>query len=204
MRRTAATLTAALAVATGGFMAAGAQAADDGGPNNVVWSTTTGTAAVDEGSSVAVGSYPGDDLKSANVARSDSTDCTNCRTVAVAVQAVFATGNPSTVEPTNAAIAINQNCDTCTTYAYAYQYVLTTDGPVKLTGRARRQIWRLRSEIDDVAHSELAPPDMDSRLNELTAEFKADIDADLKRQDERGHGQVKRDDEVGGAQPAGQ
>ena len=117
--------------------------------------------------------------------------------VAVAVQAVFATGHPSTVEPTNAAIALNQNCQSCTTYAFAYQYVVTTDGPVKLTGRARKQIAHVRTEIDDVAHSDLAPPDMDSRLNALAAEFKADIDADLKRQGEHRHGEVERDDEVG-------
>jgi hypothetical protein len=197
MRRAVATLTAALALTTGGFMAAGAQAADDGGPNNVVWSKTTGTAAVDEGSSVAVGSYDGDDLKSTNVARSESTDCTNCRTVAVALQAVFATGHPTTVEPTNAAIALNQNCDTCTTYAFAYQYVITTDGPVRLSGRARAQIRKIRSEADDVAHSDLAPADMDSQLNGLADEFKSDIDADLQRQDEHGHGHVHRDDEIG-------
>lgn len=195
IRRTAATLTAALALATGGFLAAGAQAADDGGPNNVVWSKTTGANAVDQGSSVVVGSYAGDDLKSTNVARSESTDCTDCRTTAVAVQAVFATGNPSTVEPTNAAIALNQNCVRCTTYAFAYQYVVTTDGPVHLSRRARKQIWRLRGEIDDVAHSDLAPEAMDTRLNSLAAEFKADIDDDLARAGEHAHGHVREDDD---------
>jgi hypothetical protein len=197
MRRTAATLTAALALATGGFLSAGAQAADDGGPNNVVWSQTTGTNATDEGSSVVTGSYAGDDLKSANVARSDSTDCTDCRTVAVAVQAVFATAHPSTVEPTNAAIAINQSCVRCTTYAYAYQYVVTTDGPVHLSRHARHQIARIRAKVDDVAHSNLAPADMDARLNSLTSDFKDDIDADLQRANDDAHGRVHRDEEQG-------
>ena len=94
MRRTLIALTTALFL----MLATGAQAAG-GGPDNVVWSKTTGASAVDEGSSLKVGSYSGDDLTSANVARAESTDCSDCRTAAVAIQAVFATGNPSTVEP---------------------------------------------------------------------------------------------------------
>jgi hypothetical protein len=197
MRRTAATFTAALALATGGFLSAGAQAADDGGPNNVVWSQTTGSNATDEGSSVVTGSYEGDDLKSANVARAESTDCTDCRTTAVAVQAVFATAHPSTVEPTNAAIAINQSCVRCTTYAYAFQYVVTTDGPVHLSRRARHKIAHIRAKVDDVAHSNLAPEEMDARLNELTSDFKADIDTDLERANEDPHGHVHEDQDEG-------
>jgi hypothetical protein len=175
---------------------AGAQAVA-GGPDNVVWSKTTGTQAVDEGSSLKVGSYAGDDLTSANVARAESSDCTDCRTVAVAIQAVFATRNPSTVEPTNAAIALNQNCTRCTTFAFAYQYVVTTNHDFGLSGRARQQIAEIRHEAYDVAHSDLAPADMDAELGSLTAEFKSDIDADLQRQGERHHGQVRRDDENG-------
>jgi hypothetical protein len=191
MRRAAATFTAAVALATGGFLSAGAQAADTGGPDNVVWAKTTGTSDTQTLSGVQVGSYPGDDLKSTNVARAESTDCTDCRTVAVAVQAVFATGHPSTVEPTNAAIALNQNCTRCTTYAFAYQYVVTTDGPVTLERPARHRIARLRHEIAAVADSNLAPPDMDTRLNELAGEFKTAIDDGLQAAGDNGHGHVE-------------
>ena len=45
----------------------------------------------------------GDELRSANVARADSTDCTDCRTVAVAVQAVLVKQSPHISAPTNAA-----------------------------------------------------------------------------------------------------
>jgi hypothetical protein len=194
-RKTAATLTAAVALATGGLLTAGAQATTAGGPDNVVWSKTTGTNAVDQGSSVAVGSYAGDDLTSANVARAESTDCTDCRTTAVAVQAVFATGHPSKVEPTNAAIALNQNCLRCATFAFAYQYVVTTDGPFRLSRRARRQVAGLRQEIYDVAHSDLPPDQMDAKLGVLATEFKSDIDADLARANEKHHGHVEKDEQ---------
>jgi hypothetical protein len=194
IRKRAATLTTALVLASGGLLTAGAQATSTG-PDNVVWASTTGANATDQRSALKLGSYSGDDLRSANVARADSKDCTDCRTVAVAVQAVFATGKPTTVAPQNVALAVNENCARCTTYAYAYQYVVTTDGPVRLGRRARRQIASIRHEIDDVAESEMAPAEMDARLNELTAQFKARIDADLERKGEDHDGEVEEDDD---------
>jgi hypothetical protein len=191
MRRTTTKLLAALVLATSGLVTAGAQADDAAGtgPDNVVWLTTTGANAIDQRSGFQVGFYDGDDLRSVNVARAESRDCTDCRTVAVAVQAVVATDQPRTVAPTNAAIAINERCDRCTTYAYAWQYVVTPQDKVRVSRDARAKVAKIRAEIDDVAQSDLAPADLDARLNELTAEFKAVIDAELKRQGE-GRGKV--------------
>lgn len=184
-RRTVTAITAALALATGALFAPGSAADDAGtGPDQVIWAKTTGTGSRDLLSGVQVGSYKGDELRSANVARADSTDCTDCRTVAVAVQAVLVKHNPHISAPTNAALAINENCLRCTTYAFAYQYVVATDDRVRLTRRGRRRVETLRAQIDAAAHSELAPDDLNLRLRELAADFRAAIDADLARQDE--------------------
>jgi hypothetical protein len=184
-RRTITALFAALALATAGLLAPSAGADETGtGPDQVIWAKTTGTGSSDLLSGVEVGSYKGDELRSANVARADSTDCTDCRTVAVAVQAVLVKGNPSTSTPTNAAIAINENCLRCTTYAFAYQYVVATDDRVVLTARGRRRVATLREQIDNAAHSDLAPDDLNLRLQGLAHDFRAAIDADLARQDE--------------------
>jgi hypothetical protein len=184
-RRTITTLLAALAVATGALLAPAARAEDIGtGPDQVIWAKTTGAGASDLLSGVQVGSYKGDNLQSANVARADWTDCTNCRTVAVAVQAVLVKGSPHTASPTNAAIAINENCVSCTTYAFAYQYVVATDDRVVLTRRGRREVATIRDHIYDAAHSELAPDDLNLRLQDLAHDFRLAIDSDLARQDE--------------------
>jgi hypothetical protein len=184
MRRTLTALTATLVLATGGFLAAGAGATDTGtGPDQVIWAKTTGTNAADLLSGVQVGRYKGDNLQSANVARADSTDCTDCRTVAVAVQAVLVKGGPQTQEPKNVAIAINQNCSRCTTYAFAYQYVVATEHRTLLTYRGRTRVAALREQIDTAANSDLSPDDLNARLRELAAQFRAAIDADLARQD---------------------
>jgi hypothetical protein len=201
-RRTLTALTAALALATGGFVAT-AEATDPGtGPDQVVWAKTTGTNATDLLSGVQVGRYKGDNLQSTNVARADSTDCTDCRTVAVAVQAVLVKGSPQTATPINAALAINQNCERCTTYAFAYQYVVSTEDRVVLTRRGRRRVAALREQIDTAAHSDLSPDVLNARLHDLAVDFRAAIDADLARQDEEIEDRdVERDSDL--EQPAG-
>jgi hypothetical protein len=162
-----------------------------------VWAKTTGTNATDLLSGVQVGSFHGDNLQSANVARADSTDCTDCRTVAVAIQAVLVKGSPHTATPTNAALAINQNCLRCTTYAFAYQYVVTTETRARLSRRARRQVASVREDVATVAHSDLSPEALDARLMTLSADFRAAIDADLRRQDEDVEDrEVEQDDDV--------
>jgi hypothetical protein len=197
-RRTLTTLTAALALATGGAIATGAGAASpETGPDQVVWAKTTGANASDLLSGVQVGKFHGDNLQSANVARADSTDCTDCRTVAVAIQGVIVKGSPHTASPTNAALAVNQNCVRCTTYAYAYQYVVTTETRAWLTRRARRRIAALREDVATVAHSDLSPEALDARLNALSADFRSAIDADLRRQDEDVEDrEVEQDDDL--------
>lgn len=186
MRRKLAVLTTTFALATG----AAAHAAGSTGPDNVVQSQTTGANATDVHSKVKRGAYDGDNLQSQNVASAYSHDCTDCRTVAVAVQAVLVTGNPSTAEPKNVAVALNERCVRCSTFAFAYQYVVSTNGPVHLDDRARADLRRVRHEIWDTAHSDLAPPDMDARLHELSAEFKSDVDAGIARAGEDPHGHV--------------
>jgi hypothetical protein len=195
--RTLTALTAALALATGGLFAAGAGADAGTGPDQVVWAKTTGANASDLLSGVQVGSFNGDDLRSANVARADSKDCTDCRTVAVAVQAVIVKGSPHSATPTNAALAINESCLRCTTYAFAYQYVVTTETRARLSRRARRRVAVLREEIATAAHSDLSPEALDARLMALSADFRAAVDADLKRQDERVEDRdVEQDDDL--------
>jgi hypothetical protein len=195
MRKLGTTLLAALAIATGGFAATGAQADDAAGtgPDNVIWVKTTGTNTRDQQAGFQMRAFDGKELRSANVARADSTDCTGCRTVAVAVQTVFTTGKPTTVAPTNAAIAINQNCQSCVTYAYAWQYVVPTSKDIRPSRKARAKVANISDQIDQAAHSDLAPADLDARLNTLTGDLKATIDAELARQGEHSHGDVRKD-----------
>jgi hypothetical protein len=165
----------------------GAQAAG-GGPDNVVTTTATADDSTQDRAGVQVGFYGGDDLESTNLANADSHDCTGCRSVAVAVQAVIATGDPSTVSPRNVAVASNENCTSCTTFAFAYQYVVTTDGPVHLTSAQRTDIDDLRAQFRDLADSDLSPTDLDARLHDLADQFRAEINQDVRASGQTPHG----------------
>src|SRR5437660_1974223 len=95
------------------FTVALAAPAAAGGPNHVVTATPTADGQAIHRSGVQVGSTGADTVDSTNLARATPHDCTGCDGVAVAFQAVIATGNPSNVSPHNFAVAANSNCTSC-------------------------------------------------------------------------------------------
>jgi hypothetical protein len=181
IRRSPALAAALSAVVALAAAPAAAQLEDlaSGGANNVVLASTTGEGAVQARAGLQVVPFGGDALGSENLALARSTSCTDCRTVAVAVQVVYATGDPNIVVPGNFAVSANADCLRCATYAYAYQYVLTTEGQVHLSPAGRLRVSELRREIADAADSSLGFDALTARLDELTAELKAVVDGEL-------------------------
>jgi putative peptide zinc metalloprotease protein len=97
--------------------------------------------------------------------------CTDCQTVAVSIQVVLMMNDPSTVTPTNQAIAINQECTLCETLASAYQVILTTDGPVKFTPEGRQEIATISRELRAMRHTGSTIAEILTRLDELMDRF---------------------------------
>jgi putative peptide zinc metalloprotease protein len=98
--------------------------------------------------------------------------CSECRTVAVSFQVLLVGGDPSTVTPTNLALAINENCTTCDTAAFAYQFVLGTGGPVHFTADGNRRIAALRNRLRDLETSVLTDDELAAALNAAAAELR--------------------------------
>ena len=99
----------------------------------------------------------GDVVDAANGAAAVAS-CSYCETVAVAIQVVLVTGDPSTFTPTNVALAYNQGCNECTTLADAFQFVFGTGGlPAHLTAAGNRQ-------------SSLPPDELQSKIVALANE----------------------------------
>jgi putative peptide zinc metalloprotease protein len=153
-----------------------------GGANNVVQVVSTADDPVRSGSSVQATPYAGDSAQSTNLARAEAHDCTGCRSHAAALQAVFLTGDPSTVQVANAAVATNSNCTSCVTYAYAYQYVITTEGPVSLSPDGRQQIASLNAEAREVIAQQLDPSELDLQLEALGDRLREIVDSELRAQ----------------------
>jgi putative peptide zinc metalloprotease protein len=69
--------------------------------------------------------------------------CENCKTVAVAFQAVIVVGQSNAIAPQNLAAAINYNCIACVTQALAQQLVVTIDRPLGDGARAQVEaLWK--------------------------------------------------------------
>ena len=156
-----------------------------GGPNNVVASDATadatGAATFVARQSLVVQSTGTDALTSANVARATSHDCTGCQAIAVAFQAVLATGRPHVVAPRNLAVAENISCNTCASLAFAFQYVVTTDGPERLSPQGMQTLAALRQEVADDLATDLTPAELNARLDDVGNRFKALVDAEIAK-----------------------
>jgi hypothetical protein len=176
-----------------------APAAWAGGPDSVVNSFAPDEGQVVKHSGVNVGITNADTVDSTNLAQAYAHDCTGCEAVATSLQAVVATGHPSTVTPQNLGIAVNSNCTGCKVFAYAYQYVVTADRPLRLRPGDRDTLQDFRAEADDLTNSGLPYAELDARLHELAQRFRAAVDAVLARGKIHGdgdsHEQVRQHDD---------
>ena len=105
--------------------------------------------------------------------------CSNCRTIAIAVQVVLVMGPAETVNPENVALAINENCTTCETLASAYQIVLGTGGPVRFTREARNQVREIQEALAALGDSDAPIADIKAEADRLVADLKAVLQTGL-------------------------
>jgi putative peptide zinc metalloprotease protein len=100
--------------------------------------------------------------------------CTECAAVAIAFEIVLVEGNPSTVTPTNVAIAFNENCDTCVAVAEAYQFVLGTGGVVHFDAEGNKVLSEIRRELHSLRKEDLTIEQLQARLDSIAARI-ADV-----------------------------
>lgn len=111
-----------------------------------------------------------DTVDAANAAVA-AASCSDCTTVALALEGVVVWGEPETVVPVNLALAMNTECDNCQTLAAAYQYVTSADGRVRITGEGRRTIAMLRKQLSGLRTSGLSVVEVKAEADRIAAEF---------------------------------
>jgi putative peptide zinc metalloprotease protein len=115
-------------------------------------------------------------------------NCKDCQTVAIAIQVLIVTAeNPSVVDPTNVAIAVNENCDTCTTMALAYQLVVGGAG-LELTAKGRHELARIRYELQLLGRKGLTAAEIRDRTQALVEQLKQVLATELQPKPEPGNG----------------
>ena len=98
--------------------------------------------------------------------------CQRCKTTAIAIQIVLVTGTPSTVTPTNVAVAVNENCTLCETFASAYQFALSTSGPVRFTPEGRQELAAIRKALRDLRNEDLSPAELQTSVKALVGRLR--------------------------------
>jgi putative peptide zinc metalloprotease protein len=107
--------------------------------------------------------------------------CTDCRTVAAAVQVILVEGPTDDFRPVNVAVALNENCLRCATFAFARQVVLTPGRRVEIGDDAEGQIERIQGRIRNVAGSSESFPQMTADLDSLTEQLVAVVQGEVDR-----------------------
>jgi len=97
--------------------------------------------------------------------------CTDCQTVAIALEGVLVVGSPENFSPTNIALAINSECSNCQTLAAAYQKVVQHDTRVRISGAGRREIADIRTDLLALRNSGLDIFTIWQRVDEAAARF---------------------------------
>jgi hypothetical protein len=184
----AARLTTLLAALAAAAALAGVAGADPPTPTNNVSVETTGQNAVQIKSNMQLAPMPPPATEADNLAQAYSHDCTDCRTVAVAIQVLFVRKTPSSFSPQNLALAVNQSCTRCATFAYAWQYVASVPGRPRIDPGAVAHVMALRRQMAQIAESGEPLDQMNADLDALTADLKSTLDGQLADQgDEPGH-----------------
>ena len=158
--------------------AAAAEVPAGGGADHVVLAFNQADGTLRSASGVAVSITAANAVGTENLAFARSS-CSDCRTVAVAFQAVPIIRDVDVIVPKNAAVAVNVDCLSCQTAAFAYQYVLTTGGPVHLSAAGQSEITSIRAEARELAASDLSFPALEEELDALAVRFRSVIDQEL-------------------------
>lgn len=172
-----------LVLVTAAFGAPAAAVADDNAA--VAVNTTDGSSVFDLALDIEKVASGAVDQTNLAVAYSS---CTECRTVAIAIQIVIVVGSATTVTPQNIAIAINEGCDTCQTLASAYQFVIGVDGPFRFTREGRKRIKAIQRALKELADPDIPIDEVQRRLDVLMHDLADVLDNEivqLPRRDDR-------------------
>jgi len=95
--------------------------------------------------------------------------CTDCQTVAIALEGVLVIGEPTNFDPTNIALAINSGCTSCQTLASAYQHFVQNDTRMRISGAGRREIADVRAGLQSLRNSGLDVFAVQAKVDEYAA-----------------------------------
>ena len=158
-------LLALLAAALVAFGPAAAPAAAQGGDNTAIAINTKDGASLFK-LAFSIRHVMGDVVDTTNAAVAFSS-CTDCQTVAIAIEIVLIEDNASTITPENIAFAYNYECTLCVSVAEAYQFLLTTGGQVHFTAEGNQALAQIRRELEALRHEDFTIAELQAKLDDI-------------------------------------
>ena len=154
-----------LAAALVAFGPAAAPAAAQGGDNTAIAINTKDGASIFR-LAFSIRHVMGDVVDTTNAAAAFSS-CTDCQSVAIAIEIVLIEDNASTITPENIAFAYNYECTLCVSVAEAYQFLLTTGGQVHFTADGNQELAQIRRELEALRNADLTIAELQAKLDDV-------------------------------------
>lgn len=104
--------------------------------------------------------------------------CSNCRTVSVAVEVVLASERPSSLDFANTAFALNTGCQHCEALAMAYQLAVVAPG-IRLSDRGVAELRDINARLGDVVVADESLDAVADAVKALVAEAVSVLNAEL-------------------------
>lgn len=145
----------------------------DSGTNNVVRINNRADGRLRVRGRVHLNRIKGDRVDAVNFAYARSS-CTDCQSIAVALQINLVKPGASYVAPENVAIALNEACTRCHTIARALQYTFSVENPDDVPDSVAGLIREMNRELRDVHQSsrDLTVEQAEARVNAVIAQFR--------------------------------
>ena len=106
--------------------------------------------------------------------------CSDCTTVAIAVQVVLVEDDPATIAPWNGAIAMNVDCFECVTAALAYQLVSSVPDSFKFTKDTKEEVKDLRDAFQALIEGDVPIGELLAAADVLARELFALVQAEIE------------------------
>jgi putative peptide zinc metalloprotease protein len=196
MVRTLRPLRSAAALALAAMLALGARApawAQTTGPDsgqggdakNIVMVQNRVDGRLTAGGEIQLNRVPGPTAGPVNMASAYSS-CTDCQTLAVAMQIDLISRTATSITPQNAATAVNAGCSRCYTVARALQYVLQVDDPTEVPPDVTRLIQAMDRELTAIQTDRTVDLNQaEARINAVIAQFAGLAQNLIDRRDEQ-------------------
>jgi hypothetical protein len=159
--------------------------ASDAGPKNIVQVKNFTNSSLRVDGRVQLGRVPGPGIGAVNIADATSS-CTDCQTLAVALQINLFNRNASIITPQNAAVAVNAACTRCDTIAYAVQYNIGVDDPTQVPPRVNQLVAQMKQELAAAGAQSATLAQAEASINSVIAQY----------QDLAGYLMTRRDEAV--------